>query len=139
MALENGGQFRTKFHCAIHAGDVTNVLQAGSIFVVGEVTKPGEFVLRQGKNVTVTQAIALGGGFNREAKKKDCVIIRYHRDGTKEEIPVNVQKIFDGSLNDVSMMANDILFVPANRVKTGLIRALDSVLAVAIGRAIYVR
>src|SRR5437764_9631477 len=60
----------------IEPGDVINVSQAGSIFVVGEVTRPGEFVLRRGKDITASQAIALGAGFTREAKKKNCVVIR---------------------------------------------------------------
>jgi len=52
---------------------------------------------------------------------------------------VNIQKILDGSADDVPLIANDILFVPSNRVKTGLSRALDSAVAIAVGRAIYIR
>src|SRR5262249_29553731 len=69
--FENG---KAELNIPIQAGDVINVLQAGSIFVVGEVTKPGEFVLRQGKDVTASQAVALGGGFSRDAKKQQCLI-----------------------------------------------------------------
>jgi polysaccharide biosynthesis/export protein len=132
--FENG---RTELNIPIQAGDVINVLQAGSIFVVGEVTKPGEFVLRQGKDITASQAVALGGGFSRDAKKQQCLIIRLHRDGTKEEIPVNVSKILDGSANDVTLMPNDILFVPASKAKAGLTRALDTTIAVISGRLIW--
>jgi len=132
--FENG---KTELNIPIKSGDVINVLQAGSVFVVGEVVKPGEFVLRQGKDITASQAVALGGGFSREAKKHECVIIRLHRDGSKEEIPVNLTKIFEGSANDVAMMPNDILFVPANRVKAGLTRALDTTIATISGRLVY--
>lgn len=134
--FQNG---KTELNVPIYAGDVINVLNATSVFVVGELTRPGEFVLRYGRPVTVAQAVALGGGFSREAKKSAGVIIRYHKDGTKEEIPVNIQKILDGSADDVPMMTNDILFVPANKIKTGLSRALDSALSIAVGRAIYIR
>ena len=65
------------------------------------------------------------------------MIIRLHRDGSKEEIPVNLTKIFEGSANDVAMMPNDILFVPANRVKAGLTRALDTTIATISGRLVY--
>ena len=134
--FQNG---KTGLNIPIYAGDVINVLSAQSIFVVGEVTRPGEFTLKFGKPVTVAQAVALGGGFTKDAKKSLGTIIRYHKDGTKEEVPVNVEKVLDGSADDVPMMANDILFVPANKVKTGLTRALDSALSIAVGRAIYVR
>jgi len=134
--FQNG---KTDLNIRINAGDVINVLPALSVFVVGEFVRPGEFPLRFGKPITVAQAVALGGGFSRDAKKAGGAIIRYHADRTKEEIPVNIQKILDGSDDDVPLIANDILFVPSNRVKTGLSRALDSAVAIAVGRAIYMR
>ncbi len=132
--FENG---KTELNIPIQAGDIINVLQAGSVFVVGEVLQPGEFPLRQGKNVTAAQAIALGRGFTKEAKKNEAKIIRIHRDGAREEIAVNVGKILDGSLNDVTLMPNDILFVPSNKLKTGLMRTLDTTIGVVSGRLIY--
>jgi polysaccharide export outer membrane protein len=132
--FDNG---KTELNIPIHAGDVINVVRAGSIFVVGEVFHPNEFVLRNGKNVTVTQAIGLANGPSRDAKKSACVIYRYHRDGTKEDIHVDYAKILSGGANDVTMQPNDILFVPANKVKSGLTRALESTITVAMGRVIY--
>jgi len=128
---------KTEFDIAIQAGDVINVLTAGSIFLVGEVLKPGEYVLRQGRDIKASQAVSLGGGFSKEAKRDKCLIIRLHRDGTKEEIPVNITKILDGSLEDVELSPNDILFVPANKVKAGLMRALDTTIFTLSGRVIY--
>lgn len=132
--FQNG---KTEFNIPIQAGDTINVLRAASIFIVGEVTRPGEFPLTQGKNFTAGMAVALGGGFTREAKKNECKIVRVRADGTKEEIPVNLAKIYDSSSNDVPLEANDILFVPANKVKTGLMKTLDTTIAVVSGRLIY--
>jgi polysaccharide export outer membrane protein len=132
--LDNG---KTELNIPIFAGDSVNVLRAGSVFVVGEVVRPNEFVLRNGKNVTVMQAVALANGTTREAKKNNCSIIRYHRDGTKEEIRVDLGKVLSGGAVDVTMMPNDILFVPAAKVKSSLSRALDSTISVAVGRMIY--
>jgi polysaccharide export outer membrane protein len=101
------------------------------------VVRPGEFPLTQGKNLTAGTAIALGGGFTREAKKAECKIIRVQSDGTKEEIPISIAKIFEGSAGDVPLLPNDILFIPANRVKTGLMKTLDTTIAVVSGRLIY--
>jgi polysaccharide biosynthesis/export protein len=132
--LKNG---KTELNILIHPGDTINVLQAGSIFVVGEVIRGGEFPLKQGKNVTAAQAIALGSGFTKEAKRTGCKIIRFHDDGSREEIPLNLAKVFDGSLQDLTLQPNDILFVPSNRVKTGLLKTLDSTITVVSGRLIY--
>jgi polysaccharide export outer membrane protein len=128
---------KSELNLPIEAGDNIIVLQAESVFVIGEVVRPGEIVLRQGKGITVALAVAQGSGFTKEAKKKECTIVRMHQDGTREEIPVNLEKIMDGSIEDVPMMPNDILFVPASKVKTGILRALDSAITVVSGRLIY--
>jgi len=132
--FQNG---KTELNIPIMAGDTIIVLQAQSVFVIGEVVRPGEFPLTQGKNITAAKAIALGSGFTREAKRSACKIIRIHGDGVKEEIPVNVAKILDGSLDDIALLPNDILFVPSNKVKSGLIRTLDTTIGVVSGRLIY--
>jgi polysaccharide export outer membrane protein len=139
--FDNG---KTELNIPIMSGDVINVVRAGSIFVVGEVIHPNEFVLREGKNITVTQAIALANGTTKDAKKSACVIMRYHRnsgkegDVSKEEIHIDYEKILTASSNDVTLLPNDILFVPANKVKSTLNRALESTITVAMGRLIYV-
>ena len=132
--MENG---KTELNVPIHSGDTINVLRAGSVFVVGEVIRPNEFVLRNGKNVTLTQAIALANGFTKDAKRENCTVIRYHKDGSKEEIKADAAKILRGQANDVTMLPNDILFVPAAKLKPAALRALDSTIAVATGRLIY--
>ena len=130
-------QGKTELNIPIYAGDVINVLQAGSIFVVGELNSPNQYVLRNGRNVTVTQAVALGGGFSQDAKASDSMIIRIHVDGLREEIPVDPQMIFQGEADDVAMLPNDILFVPASKAKPALRRALDAAIGVATGSLIY--
>lgn len=130
-------QGKTELNIPIYAGDVINVLQAGSIFVVGELNSPNQYVLRNGRNVTVTQAVALGGGFSPDAKASDSMIIRIHVDGAREEIPVDPQKIFEGEADDVAMLPNDILFVPSSKVKPVLRRTLDAAIGVASGILIY--
>ena len=132
--MENG---KTELNVPIYAGDTINVLRAGSVFVVGEVNRPNEFVLRNGRNVTLTQAIGLANGFTKDAKKAQCTVIRYHKDGSKEEIKADAAKILRGQANDVTMLPNDILFVPAAKLKPAALRVLDSTIAVATGRLIY--
>lgn len=132
--MENG---KTELNVPIHAGDTINVLRAGSIFVVGEVVRPNEFVLRNGKPVTLSQAIALANGLTKDAKRQSCTVIRYHKDGSKEEIQADAGKILRGEAADITMLPNDILFVPASKLKPTAMRALDSTLAVAMGRLIY--
>ncbi len=84
------------------------------------------------------QAIAIGGGFTKEAKKDQGKLIRYNEDGTKEEIPLNLQKIMDASYDDPPLMANDILFIPAAKSKAGITKTLDVAIAVVSMRLVYI-
>ena len=127
-------QGKTELNIPIYAGDVINVLQAGSVFVVGEALAPGQKILRNGRNVTVTQAVALAGGFTPDARRDESLIIRMHLDGSREEIAVgDPNKILRGDVPDVVMLANDILWIPPNKAKPVLRRALDATLAVVSG------
>ena len=48
----------------VTAGDVIFVSRAGSVYVVGDVARPGEFSMTGGKRLTVLEAIALAQGTN---------------------------------------------------------------------------
>jgi polysaccharide export outer membrane protein len=128
---------QTALNVPILSGDVINVLQAGTVFVLGEVNRPDQYVLRNGRNVTVTQALALGGGFAPDAKRSETTIVRLHLDETREEIPVDADKLLKGEIPDVAMLPNDILFVPSSKAKPALRRALDAAIGVVSGMIIY--
>ena len=128
---------RTDLNVVVRAGDTINVQEAGSVFVVGEVASPGEFPLRSGRNVTVTQALALGGGFGEDPKKSEAFITRHYPDGTREEIAVDLDKVIRNEADDLVMLPNDILFVPGSPTKAGLRRALDAAVQVATSRLIW--
>jgi polysaccharide biosynthesis/export protein len=121
----------------IYANDTIFVQTAESVFVLGEVAHPDEFPLRNGVNLSVLKALAKGGGFTRDAKKNDAVIIRIRQDRTREEIPVNLDKISQGKNDDIEMMPNDILFVPSSKAKSILNQTLQNSISVVTGRLIY--
>jgi polysaccharide biosynthesis/export protein len=81
-------------------------------FVVsGQVTKPGQYDLRY--DTTVSEAIAIAGGFTPEAKTQ---ILLYHRvsAGWVEVKKLNLKDILHGkNVNeDTEMQAGDMIFVP---------------------------
>ena len=128
---------RTELNILIRAGDVINVPEAGSIFVVGEVAQPGEFILSNGRNLTVRQALAKAGGFGADPRKSDSFITRHFPDGASEEIPVDLDRVIRNEAEDVLMLPNDILFVPGSPTKAGLRRALDAAVSVVTSRLIW--
>jgi len=121
----------------IYANDTINVLTAESVFVLGEARNPGEHVLRNGVNISVLKALAKSGDTTKEAKKKAAMIIRVHTDKSREEIPIDLDKIAKGKSPDVEMMPNDILFVPSSKTKTLINSTLQNAISVVSGRLIY--
>ena len=95
----------------IIAGDIIVVQKAAPVFVIGEVMKPGEFVLPDG-GLPLTQAIAMAAGVNREAKTKSIKVYR-QKPGSKEPevLAVNYDMIRKGTEKDIMLQARDIVEV----------------------------
>ncbi len=88
--------------------DVVNVLSVRSVYVSGEVSRPGSFPYN--KDLTLLKAIALAGGFTQWAKKTKVVILR-EKDGKPGAITVNAAKIERGTIDDVPLRPNDHIVV----------------------------
>jgi polysaccharide export outer membrane protein len=95
----------------IIAGDIIVVQKAAPVFVIGEVMKPGEFVLPDG-GLPLTQAIAMAAGVNREAKTKNIKVYRQKPGASEPEVlAVNYDMIRKGTEKDIMLQARDIVEV----------------------------
>jgi len=117
--------------------DVIAVSRADIVYVTGAVKKPGAFVLESHPTVTVMQAIAMAEGFTGTAAKKSARILRTDPDGTKTDVPVNLGKIFKGKVEDVTLAANDVLYVPDSKSKMAGSRAIDASITTFSGWLIW--
>jgi polysaccharide export outer membrane protein len=96
-------------------GEEIRVPNAGKVYVVGNVKKPGIYPIQQGNDSTVFEMIAMSEGLMPYAKKQAYI---YRREGGKEgrnEIQVELAKIMDRKGIDVALQANDILYIPDNK------------------------
>jgi polysaccharide biosynthesis/export protein len=92
-------------------GEEIRVPEQRRVFVVGNVRKPGAFAVQDGIS-TVLKALALAEGLTPYAGKQAFI---YRREGTvmsNSEIPVELRKIMNRKAPDVSLAANDILYIP---------------------------
>ena len=124
----------------IYPGDVIKVTPAGVVYVVGEVKKPGGFVLKTNENISVLQALALAEGPTRTSARSRVRIIR--NDGTtgaRVEIPIDLGKILAGKLPDPILLPKDIVFVPNSAGRSVLYRGAEAAIGVGTGLAIYRR
>lgn len=120
---------------AIAPGDTIFVSKAGIVYVVGDVAKPGGFIMEHDEHLTVLQALALAQGTNSTAAKSHARIIRKRPDG-HEEIPLDLGKILSAKTRDVPLQDDDIIFVPTSAAKGGL-KSVSSVIASVAAAAIY--
>jgi polysaccharide biosynthesis/export protein len=122
----------------IYPGDIVKVTRAGIVYVVGEVKKPGGFVLKGNENITVLQALALAEGVTRTSAKSRARIIRTDPTTDKRiEIPVDLGKILASKAPDLILQPRDVVFVPDSSAKSAFYRGAEAVLSTATGLAIY--
>ena len=119
---------------AILPGDTIIVRKADLVYVVGDVGRPSGFLMDSG-HLTVLQAIALAGGTTRTANLGGTRII--HRGpGGISETPVELKKILKAKSPDVTMQADDILFVPTSATKLFAGRAMEAAMQAATAASI---
>ncbi len=136
--LESG---QAKYNVPVYGGDIISVPKAGVVYVVGSVQLPGGFALKSdSENMSALKAIALARGFKGTAKPRKAVIIRKNPDtGEEDEIAVNLKKVMARKTSDVSLQANDILFVPDSIGKKALGRAAKAGITITSGLIIWRR
>jgi len=122
----------------VNPGDIVKVLRAGIVYVVGEVQRPGGFVMKSNEKISVLQVIALGGGLTRIASKAGARIIHTdEQSGKREQTPIDLAKILAGKAPDPMLEARDIVFVPNSAAKTTFSRGVEAAAQTLTGLLIF--
>ncbi len=116
-------------------GDTITVPKAPIVYVVGDVGRPAGFLIDNG-SLTVLQALALAGGTNRTAKMGGAKLIRKTPTGMTET-KVELKKMLEAKVPDVTLQADDILFVPVSAGKLAAARSTEAALSMATAVGIY--
>ena len=120
--------------------DVITVPKAEQVYVIGAVKRSGGFALGDREQMSVIEALSMAEGLDHLAAGKRARILRETEPGKERtEIPINLQKILEGRMGDVTLEANDILFVPNNAAKSVTLRAVEAMIQVGTGILIWGR
>ncbi len=119
---------------SLTGGEEIRVPEAGKIYVVGNVKKPGAFPVQDSAETTVYQALALAEGVLPYAMKQ-AYIYRREGNGSKNEIPIQLELIMKRKAPDVPLIANDILYIPDNKGRRLTMSTLDKILMIGGGAA----
>jgi polysaccharide export outer membrane protein len=112
----------------LEGGEEIRVPEAGKVFVLGNVHKPGAFPVQETSETTVLKMLAMSEGLMPFAAKQAYIYRREEGTSSKIEIPIELKKIMDRKSPDVLLMANDILYVPDNSGRRTAMFAIDRLL-----------
>ena len=119
-------------------GDIIVVSHSGTVYVVGDLVKPGGFLIENNDRLSALQALALAQGANKTAALNRSKLIRQTPNG-REELPVELKRILAGKRPDIRLEDGDILFVPASEGKNLTYRGIEAAIQITSGLAIYGR
>ncbi|HEY6247740.1 MAG TPA: polysaccharide biosynthesis/export family protein [Pyrinomonadaceae bacterium] len=97
----------------LEPGDIVTIPEADQVYVVGNVFMPVTIPLKE--PITLSRAIAMAGGIKQDTKKDKVRVVRQEA-GTnvKKEIIVDLTAIEKRSAEDIQLLPNDIVDVPAS-------------------------
>jgi polysaccharide biosynthesis/export protein len=116
-------------------GDTVFAAKAAMVYVLGEVNKPGAYILNSTGVVTVLQVVAAAGGPTHSAAVGGTRMLRRTPSGLQER-PVPLKALLHGKGVDIPVSAEDILFIPSSRVKA-IVAASTVVATSASTAAVY--
>jgi polysaccharide export outer membrane protein len=100
----------------IRPGDAIIVPKAGIVYVLGDVVHPGGYIMQNDSQLTVLQAVALAAGTSKTASEKRVLLVR-SVDGQSQSVELPLRDMERGRDPDVSLKANDIVYVPFSLMK----------------------
>jgi polysaccharide export outer membrane protein len=123
----------------LYPGDTVTISKAGVIYVMGEVQKAGAFQIQNGSPITILKALSMAGGTTKLASMKRAVIVRHSPDGAEVQLDISLKALYAGHAADLSMLPEDILFVPLSNLKNYGLMGLAGAIQAAVGTAYAVQ
>jgi polysaccharide biosynthesis/export protein len=119
----------------IFPGDKILVPKAGIVYVLGDVGRPGGYVMQNNSRLTVLEAIAMAGGVARTASESHTRLI-HNSNGQFRERDLPLKEIEQGKAPDELLQADDVIYVPFSFGKN-VMMATNSIVASTSSALIY--
>ena len=75
----------------VQDGDILYVPRAPQFYIYGQVNRPGQFRLE--RNMTVAQALSVGGGLTQQGTQRGIKILRRDANGKLQELPAKLSDL----------------------------------------------
>jgi polysaccharide export outer membrane protein len=120
----------------LEGGEDIRIPEAGRVFVLGRVKRPGSFFITDGSESSVMKALALSEGLDTFPSTKAYIYRVEGGSGGRSEIPIQLKNILNRKSPDVPLMANDIFYVPEASGKRASLKVLEA--SIGVGTALAV-
>jgi polysaccharide export outer membrane protein len=117
-------------------GDRISVELTGLVYVLGDVGRPGGFLIDRRSTLTVLKALALAEGPTQDASLTKASLL-HSKDPNAQPIPLNIKMIVKAQAPDIPLEAGDIIWVNSSQTRNLGRLAVSTMLATASGVAIY--
>jgi polysaccharide export outer membrane protein len=101
----------------VYPGDTIVVPRAGLAYVLGNVTRPGGYIMHDNGKMTVLEAISEAQGLARDASGSHVLLLRKTADGA-QTTPVDLKAMMRGKVPDIPLQSGDVVFVPSSGLKS---------------------
>lgn len=136
VQLDNSPEVAKRAGVPILPGDTIVVSRSGIVYIVGDLAKPGGFLVENSDHLTALQAVALAQGANKTAALNKSKLIRKTSNGP-QETRVQLAKVLSGQESDIRLEDGDILFVPTGKVRGAAYQGMSYAISLVTGLVIY--
>ena len=133
--VSNNSQEATVHSVMVEPGDTVTVPRAGIVYVLGDVSRPGGYVMQNDAKLTALQAIAMASGTTKTSAESHVRLLRQSSDGPVE-VQIDLKAMETGKLPDKALRAQDVLYVPYSTARNVMLGA-SAILSSTGGAAIY--
>jgi polysaccharide export outer membrane protein len=114
-------------------GELIRVPEAGKVFIMGNVRRPGVYPIQGETETTVLQMLAVAEGLLPYATKQAYIYRREASGKEKAEIAVPLRRILERKAADTPLRANDILYIPDAKGRRMTLAAIERILLFGSG------
>ena len=135
--LANDGVVALQTSVLVYPGDTVMVPKAGIVYVLGDVNRPGGFVMdNNSTELTLLQALARAGGVSRTAKQGHAKLLRKDATGY-HETQLSLGEIQKGKQQDIALAPGDVLYVPFSYAKNIAVSGSSGIISSVSSAAVY--
>jgi polysaccharide export outer membrane protein len=119
----------------VNPGDQVVVPLAGIVYMLGDLNRPGGYVMSENGKISLLQALAMAGGATQTASENHTRLIRPTPSGYEEKV-IALKDIMTGKQKDIELQPRDVVYVPFSALKHALL-GTQSILGATSSAAIF--